>query len=123
MLGKIRGDAAPFGGIRNRLWAVLEPLTVGVHHQVRKHSVIRHPEGFFEGDATPLDAVIVLDDPLLGLVGPYVDLVLLFFGDELCLGVYALLESGDEGEKLERAARLPPALRDQVEFGAPVPVA
>ena len=52
-----------------------------------------------------------------------VDLVLFFLRDVAGIGIDALLQACDEGERLERAAGLAPALGDEVELGVLVPVA
>src|SRR5215208_3870585 len=123
MIGEIGGDAEPVGDVRDRLRAVLEPLAIGVHHQVGKYCVVRPPQGFSEADGAALDPVVVLDPPALGLVCPHVDLVDLLLRDELGIGIDALLQRCYESVRFEGAAWLAPALGNQVELGIRVPVA
>src|SRR5918994_4255164 len=61
--------------------------------------------------------------PRLRFVEADSDLVLFFLRDLPGIGIAALLQGCDEGERLERTARLTPALGDEVELGVLVPVA
>src|SRR5215210_723819 len=123
MFGEMSGDPASPCDIRDLLRSVFQAPATSVHRQVREHRVIRPPERLFQADLTPLDAVVVLYLPRLRFVEADVDLVLFFLGDVSGVWVYALLQGCDEGERLERAAWLAPALGDEVELGVLIPVA
>src|SRR5919112_267635 len=123
MFGEMRGDPASPCDVRDLLWSVFQATAASVHRQVCEHSVIRPPERLFEADLTPHDAVVVLYLPRLRFACADVDLVLLILRDVPGIGIDALLQGCDEGERLERATGLAPALGDEVELGALIPVA
>src|SRR5829696_5927426 len=122
MTGKIHADAALFGYLGDLLRAIFEAAAVGVHHEVGEHGVVRVPERFLEAYLAAHDPVVVLYVPGLGLIQPDVDLVLLFLRGVLGVRVDALLEGRYEGEDLEGAARLAPALGGEAELGVLVSV-
>src|SRR5215204_6197735 len=123
MFGETRGDLASSCDVRDLLRSVFQATASGVHRQVRKHRVIRLPERLLQADLTPLDSVIILYLPRLRFVEADVDLVLFFLRDVPGIGIDALLQGCDECERLERTARLAPALGDEVELGVLVPIA
>src|ERR687890_1173294 len=123
MLGEARGDPAPPCDVRYPLRTVFQAPAIGVHRQVGEDRVVRPPERLFQADLTPNEAVVVLHLPRLRFIEADVDLLLFLLRDVPGIGIYALLQSGDEGERLERTAGLAPALGDQVELGVLVSVA
>src|SRR5688500_13086015 len=123
MFGQMRGDPASPRDVGDLLRTVFQATASGVHRQVRKHRVIRFPERLLEADLTPLDAVVVLNLPRLRFVETDIKLVRLSLRDVRGIGIYALLQGRDEGERLERTAWLAPALGDEVELGVRVSVA